>query len=289
MIISKPLDERQLKAICAVLAETKMGLTKTEIRRLLCECGITAVDDGNRTYGNGFAYQFGNNKRDWLYNCLAEECNKNRSTQRVFLFVEKAMNPISFTGENSRQQYTYFMSELNKILVLIGLEVDKTGKLHEVTRATTLDEVDRRVDSLKQHLYHRSIHYEVTKYCIKDYLRKDYYDAVFEAAKGLAERVRSLSGLNDDGGKLFQIAFSSKDPYVFINAMKTDSDKNEFIGLGKLLEAITNLLRNPAAHTPKINWKTDETKALDALTLISIAHKYLDECHPIPGKGAPQI
>jgi hypothetical protein len=39
---------------------------------------------------------------------------------------------------------------------------------------------------------------------------------------------------------------------------------------------------NPAAHTPKINWKIDEIKALDILTLISFAHKYLDECHKVP-------
>jgi uncharacterized protein (TIGR02391 family) len=286
MGISKALDERQLKAICDVLGETHKGLTKTEIKRLLGECGITAVDDGSRTYGNGFAYQFGNNKRDWLFNCFAEECNKTRSTKKVFLFIEKALNPVSFTGEGNREQYEYFMTELNLILALIGLEVDKTGRLKEVERATTLSEADRRVDELRKHFYHRAIHHEVTKYCIKDYLRQDYYDAVFEAAKGLSERVRQLSGLSEDGGRLFQTAFSSKDPYVFINAMKTDSEKNEFIGLGKLLEAITNLLRNPAAHTPKINWRTDITKALDALTLISIAHKYLDECRPIPGKSA---
>jgi len=282
--ISKALDERQLKAICGVLAHTDKGYTKKDIGRLLGECRITAVDDGRRTYGNGLAYQIGNNKRDWLYNCFAEEMNKSRSTQKVFLFIEKAMNPVSFTGEESRQQYAYFMDELNKILVLIGFSIDNTGKLSEVTRATTLDEADRRVNGLKQQLYYRAIHSEVTRYCIKDYLRKDYYDAVFEASKGLAERVRVISGLKDDGGKLFQTAFSTKDPYVFINMMKTDSEKNEFIGVGKLLESITNLLRNPAAHTPKINWKTDEAKALDALTLISIAHKYLDECHPIPGK-----
>ena len=282
MSITKALDERQLKAICGVIAHTSNGFTKTELGRLLSECRISVADDGSRTYGNGLAYQFGNNKRDWLYNCFAEEINKSHSTQKVFLFIEKAMNPISFTGEDSRHHYSYLMDELNKILVLIGLSIDKEGILSEVKRASTLDETDRRVNGLKQQLYHRAIHSEVTRYCIKDYLRKDYYDAVFEAAKGLAERVRSISGLTDDGGKLFQTAFSTKDPYVFMNAMKTDSEKNEFIGLGKLLESITNLLRNPAAHTPKINWKTDETKALDALTLISIAHKYLDECLPVP-------
>lgn len=64
----------------------------------------------------------------------------------------------------------------------------KEGKLVEVTQAKTLDEVDKRVNSLQRQLYIRTIHSEVQKYCIKDYLQNDYYDAVFEAAKGLAEK-----------------------------------------------------------------------------------------------------
>jgi len=173
---------------------------------------------------------------------------------------------------------------VNKALLLAGLEITKEGKLRETVQSKTLDEVDRRVNSLEKHLYDRAIHNEVKKYCIKDCLQKDYYDAVFEAAKGLAERVRQMSGLTTDGGKLFQTAFSTKDPYLFFNRMQTDSEKNEFMGLKELLESIFHLVRNPAAHTPKINWKMNETMALDVLTLISFAHKYLDECHRIPDK-----
>lgn len=35
----------------------------------------------------------------------------------------------------------------------------------------------------------------------------------------------------------------------------------------ELLEAIFYLIRNPAAHTPKVNWYIDEIKALDILHL----------------------
>lgn len=49
----------------------------------------------------------------------------------------------------------------------------------EVVQAKTLDEVDRRVNSLQRQFYNRAIHSEVQKYSIKDYLQKDYYDAVF--------------------------------------------------------------------------------------------------------------
>lgn len=281
-MVNKVIDEQQLKAVCDVLGETNRGYTKTELTRLLQQSGIELVSDGRKS--NGYTYQLGLNKRDWLYNCLANEVNKNHSLMRIYMFIEKALNPVAFTSEENRAKYEYLFEGTNKALLLAGMEVTKEGKLVEVVQAKTLDEVDRRVNSLKRELYNRSIHSEVQKYCIEDYLRKDYYDAVFEAAKGLAERVRQITGLTTDEGTLFQTAFSKNDPYIFFNGLQTDSEKSEFTGLKELLEAIFHLVRNPAAHTPKVNWKVDEAKALDILTLISFAHKYLDQCHKMPGK-----
>lgn len=281
-MVTKILDSQQLKAVCDVLAETTSGYTKTELTRLLQQSGIEVLSDGRAN--NGYTYQLGLNKRDWLYNCLASEINKSSSLNRIYIFLEKALNPVAFTSEQAREKYNFLLEGTNKVLLLAGLEMTTTGKLIETVQAKTLDEVDRRVNSLQRQLYNRAIHEEVKKYCIKDYLRQDYYDAVFEAAKGLAERVRKITGLTTDGGTLFQTAFSKNDPYLFFNKMQTDSEKSEFTGLKELLEAIFHLVRNPAAHTPKVNWKTDETRALDVLTLISFAHKYLDECHKFPGK-----
>lgn len=281
-MVKKNLDEQQLKAVCDVLADTNSGYTKKELTRLLEQSRIEVVSDGRTS--NAYGYTLGLNKRDWLYNCFAMEINKSHSLVRIYSFLEKALNPVAFTDEKSRDKYNYLLEGTNKALLLAGLEITKEGKLIEVVQAKTLDEVDRRVNSLQRQLYNRAIHNEVQKYCIKDYLQKDYYDTVFEAAKGLAERVRQITGLTTDGGTLFQTAFSKNDPYLFFNSMQTDSERSEFTGLKELLEAIFHLVRNPAAHTPKINWKVDEGKALDILTLISFAHKYLDECHKMPGK-----
>ncbi|WP_375539853.1 TIGR02391 family protein [Clostridium estertheticum] len=66
------------------------------------------------------------------------------------------------------------------------------------------------------------------------------------------------------------------------NALRIDSEISEFIGLKELHEAIFHFVRNPASHTSKVNWCIDETKALDILTMISFAHKYLDESHRVP-------
>ena len=280
MLTNKILNEQELQAICDILAHTNAGYTKTELTHLLRQCRITVVDDGSSS--NGYTYTIGLNKRNWLYNCMATEINNSKSLEKIYKFIEASLNPISHTGETKRDRYDYLFEEVNKVLLLTGLEVTKEGVLREAVKAKTLDEVDRRVNNLRKQLYNRAIHREVEKYCIKDYLRKDYYDTVFEAAKGLAERVRIITGLTTDGGALFQTAFSQNTPHLFFNALKTDSEKSEFAGLKELLQSIFHLVRNPAAHTPKVNWKIDETKALDILTLISFAHKYLDECHPMP-------
>lgn len=268
--IIQKLDQQQLKSLCGIVAHTSEGLTKSELTTLLGQCRICSVDDGSSR--NQLGYTIGLNKRDWLYNCLVAEINKSQSFSKVFSFLQAVLNPAAYTSADSRQKYRYLFEETNKVLLFAGLSIDQSGRLVAVSQAETLSEVDQRVNHLKKALYDRAIHSEVQKYCVEDYLRADYYDAVFEASKGLAERVRQISGLTTDGGTLFQTVFSKNDPYIFFNAMKTDSERSEFTGLKELLEAIFHLVRNPAAHTPKVNWKTDETKVLDILTLISFAH-----------------
>ena len=281
-MINIQMSQQHIKALCDILAHTSCGLTKSEIKLKLGQCGISIIDDGCRS--NGLQYQTGLNKRDWLYNCFVNEVNIKKDFVNIYRFIENALDPVNFTPDELRDKYTFLYSGANKVLMLNGLEVQETGKIRTVTKAETLDEVDRRVKSLVQKLSDRNIHDEVKKYCIKDYLRKDYFDAVFEAAKGVAQRVRDVTGLSTDGGTLFQTAFAKKDPYLYFNLLKTESELSEFTGLKELLESIFHLVRNPAAHTPKINWIIEEDKALDVLTLIPLAHKYLDECKPIPYK-----
>lgn len=274
--------EQNLHNISAIIADTSRGLTKSELERHLRESKITLVSDGS--FNNGFYYKVGLNKRDWLYNCFANEINTAHTFDKIIKFIEIVMNPTNYTKLEKRNQYQFILEELNKILLLLGCQIDSSGKLIEIIKANNLDEVDRRVNSLKKKLYDRNIHSEVAKYCIQDYLRKDYFDTVFEATKGLAERVREISGLNSDGNELFQNAFATKDPYIILNMLATDSEKNEYNGLKELLIALFHLVRNPMAHTPKINWKQNENEALDILTIISFAHKYLDKCYQNPSK-----
>ena len=282
MSYGRSLSEQELKSIACVLGATGSVLSKANLKDLMIQEKLCIADDGYRS--NQYTYQLGLNKRDWLYKCFAETCNREHSFDKIYRFIEATMNPIRYAADSDRSMYISLKEELNKVLLLIGFYVDETGKLLPTKKATTLEEVDERVNHLNAELQKRCIHYEVKKYCKKELLQKDFFDAVFEASKGLAQRVREISGLQGDGGQLFQQAFSLKNPSLFFNSLQTDSEKSEFTGLSELLQSIFHLVRNPAAHTPKINWKVDEEKALDILTIISFAHKYLDECHQMPGR-----
>ena len=280
--MDKTINQNELKAICAILADTNNGFSKSELKKFLSDSHIEAVDDGYRN--NGIIYSFGLNKRDWLYNCFVKEVNNINSFECVFRFIETALNPISYTTMDKRDKYNYIVEETNKVLCLLGLGINESGKIVYVKKANNLEEVDERINHLQKKLYERSIHSEVYKYCRQDLLRKDFFDAVVEASKGLAQRVRDISGLGIDGSELFNEAFSSKDPIIFFNKLSNSSEKNEHNGLKELLNSIFHLVRNPKSHIPKINWHIDETEALDILTLISFAHKYLDKCHKMPNK-----
>jgi uncharacterized protein (TIGR02391 family) len=118
--------------------------------------------------------------------------------------------------------------------------------------------------------------------CKEEYLQENYFHAVFEAAKSLSDKVRVKTGLKDDGAKLFDKAFSINNPFLALNALETESEKNQQNGLKEMLKGITYMVRNVTAHELKIKWIVIEQEAIDILTTISFLHKQLDECIVVP-------
>lgn len=278
--LGKAMSQVDLVALSRVLGDTDQGFTRSELESMLRQCQFEIPQE--KVLSHGRVYEVRPSKKKFLLGCFHAELNKSNNYDKIRSFIEFALRPANFIDADKREHRRWLVNEVNRVLMLSGLMVGHDGKITRVPKAGSLDEVDRRVNRLDQALYHRAIHHEVRKYCIADYLRQDYYDTVFEAAKGLAERIREISGLTMDGNKLFQTAFSTRDPYICINSLRTDSELSEHRGLRSLLESVFLLIRNPAAHTPKINWKSDLTYALDVLTLISFAHKYLDESFIVP-------
>jgi len=119
----------------------------------------------------------------------------------------------------------------------------------------------------------------VLKYCKIELMQDNYFHAVFEATKGLAQRIRDMSGIQADGAALIDRVFSIEQPVLAFNTLQTDTEKSEHKGLAALLKGCFAAARNPLAHEPKILWD-GEDDAADYLSLISLLHRKLDDCVP---------
>ncbi len=107
-----------------------------------------------------------------------------------------------------------------------------------------------------------------------------YFHSVFEANKGLLERIRELSLCKGDGNKLIEYVFSS-DPVLIINNYQSESEKDEHKGFCNILKGLCGMFRNPEAHEPKVSWTVSEQDALEILSMVSYCHRRLDNAQKI--------
>ena len=74
------------------------------------------------------------------------------------------------------------------------------------------------------------------KYCRAELMQDNYFHAVFEAAKGLAQRIREESGVDGDGASLVDQVFSVNQPILAFNTLQTETEKSEHKGFAALLK-----------------------------------------------------
>jgi uncharacterized protein (TIGR02391 family) len=122
----------------------------------------------------------------------------------------------------------------------------------------------------------RNIHPEVLKYCRAELLEENYFHAVLEAVKGVAERLRAMSGLGSDGAELVNQALSAKTPIILLNSLRTETEQSEQRGIANLLVGVFGAVRNPTSHAPKVVWPMPEQDAIDVLGILSFVHRKLD-------------
>ena len=183
--------------------------------------------------------------------------------------IEIGTNLPSMTDETINQQ-----------LAFIGYQLNETGKFSEVIQAKTISEAQQRAKNLKTKLENRNAHLALFKYCKAELLTNNYFHAVFEANKGLFDRIRDLSLYNEDGNKLIEYVFSNI-PILIINNFQSKSEIDEHKGFCNLLKGLCGMFRNPEAHEPKISWNITEQDALEILAMISYCHRRLDNAQKI--------
>jgi uncharacterized protein (TIGR02391 family) len=143
-------------------------------------------------------------------------------------------------------------------------------------RTNRLWKARERPKRLHSTLPQRVTHPEVLNYCRAELLQDNYFHAVLEAVKGVAERLRQLSGLRTDGAELVTTVLSTKNPIIALNSLRADTKVSEQKGIANLLVGVFGAIRNPAAHSPKVVWAMPEQDAVAVFGILSYVHRKLD-------------
>jgi uncharacterized protein (TIGR02391 family) len=255
-----------VETVCRVLAATGYpGLSGSEISRLLAMRGFQDVAPDATKWRRLEAAMQTRQQADRASNCLIR-------------FITDAMEPSRYVDDPAR--FHALCDSLTEALALVGLKINDQGRVARATVAATLDDVARLAGRLQTELRRRGVHDQVLAYCREELIRKSLFHAVFEATKGLAARLRLLSGSTLDGTELVDYCFAAKQgqPVVRINAYVTLTDRSEHSGFANLLRGVFGTFRNPPAHAPRAadDWSISEADALDLFSLLSFVHRRLD-------------
>lgn len=257
MAIIKSFQESHLKEIGKALADTA---THSELTDLLRQCGITECG--------------GNPKWERMFLALSARQTQDRCGNNVANFIQVIMDPARFV--NNPEKYSDIRNFVNQLLAFSGLHLQEDGKLSAVARASTIIEVEERAGRLRANLRQRRVHPGVLDFCKAELVDKNYFHAVFEATKSVAQKIRDRTGLTTNGAELVEKAFSGRYPLLAINSLQTETEQCEQRGFANLLKGMFGTFRNVTAHEPKIMWSVSEQDALDLLTLVSFLHRRID-------------
>lgn len=254
----------QLESVSRSIADTSSGLTGTEIGVVLAQCQIEDIDPLNTKWRR-------------LNNALANKQFNDKCGNNIIAFINEAMSPSRHLQNPER--FHSMRSSLNEALSLCGYFLEKDGKVVTSDQVSTVDEAKDKADRLRSELSKRKVHPDVLKVCQTRFINKDYFYAVLEATKSIAQKIRDKSGIDADGSKLIDLTLEkghNQYPLLAFNTLRSESEQNEHKGLTQLIRGLFAAFRNPTAHEPEMFWHIDEVDALDILTVASLIHRRID-------------
>jgi len=249
--------DSHLKEICKSLAD---AATHAELSGLFHQCGISECG--------------GSPKWERMLLALNARQAQDRCGNNIVNFIQVTMDPARFV--KNPDQFSEIRGSVNQLLAFSGLHLQENGKLTTVDKASTITEAEERAGRLRANLRQRRVHPEVLAFCRAELVDKNYFHAVFEATKSVAQKIRARTGLISDGAELVEKAFSGKYPLLAINSLQTETEQSEQRGFANFLKGMFGTFRNVTAHAPKIMWSVSEHDALDLLTLVSFLHRRID-------------
>lgn len=250
----------QLEAIAGALGDMSGGLTDGEVSFLLQVAGIPDPDP-----------RLG--KRQRLFSAFVSDQTTRKDRTHILAFIGNALRPERF---EEPERFEPMRINVNRALAYAGLTVTATGKLEAVEMAAMHSEASRRAREFRGDLAERDVHHDVFRVCQQELLVDNYVHAVAEAVKGVADKIRSRTGLEEDGVALVDRAFGGNPPLLALNGLASESEWSEQAGFTNLLKGVFGLFRNPVTHEPEAYWQMTRPDAVDLLSLVSLLHRRID-------------
>lgn len=249
-------------ALAKAIGETENGISGSEISRHLRNLGM------NDNSGESTKWK----RLDFAFHHSLVEFN---GPKRIITLISKVMEPVNYTTNSGLFETRQRM--INAVLVHVGLRVTNSGQIAHTQKAETLTEAARLTNTVREELIRRGTHPRVLKYCAEEIFRYGYLHAILEAAKSVFETLREMTGIDEDGAGLADLALSLNSGKLQINSLETVTERSEQNGFNSLVKAVAGMYRNPTAHDPRLKRSISEDELYEALMLFSMIHRRLDE------------
>lgn len=255
-------DEQALRNFASVLASI---LTHGKITEMLALCNIPQAE--------------GSNKSDRIYYALKRIQDRNDCGNNVMDLIQKTITPKRY---DDYQEFENHRASINEKLLYEGYEINEKGEILQCKKAQTIPEAKERSQKIKTKIRGMIIHSEIIKYCDEEWLNEDYFHAIEEVAKSVFDRLRNMTGIQQDGGALVTSCFSSGQsgvPLLALNRLETESEKSEQKGFMNFCIGFYGLYRNPKAHNVRVNEEVKLEQFAEVLVVASIIHERLDHVY----------
>jgi len=198
---------------------------------------------------------------DTRYNKYAEDLKNVRFHPSV----------LSYRSSNEQRYAESWSSGKQKLLnlfntMLTELSLSTAVKKQDATSAGL--PLEKIFDSLQ-------LHKDIVNVSKQLFLDEHYASAVLEAFKFVNNAVKKKSNINSDGSPLMSSVFRKDNPILKLNALHSDSDKDEQNGFMYLFMGAMMGIRNPKAHENIV--LNDPHRALHYLAFASLLRIRVDE------------
>jgi uncharacterized protein (TIGR02391 family) len=225
---AQPFDSPDLEALAKVLDG---AATHAELHGLFHTARLTEPEPPN-----------GLSKWKRIFNALAVAQNKTGTGNFVLHFVQLTVSPKRFV--NQPVQFDQLRDKVNRLLAFHGWHLTEDSRFKLINLAATINEARERAGRLSAELERRKVHPDVLTFCRPEFLQENYFHAVFEATKSVAEKIRQKAGVQGDGAEIVDAAFglAKGPPILAINSLGTKTEEDEQKGFSNLLKGMFGML-----------------------------------------------